>query len=221
MKNIFKFLTELKENNNREWFQDNKAFYESAKNEFETYVNQLIPQIRRIDKSIDVVSAKQCVYRIYKDLRFSRNRIPYKTNFGAYISHGGRKSIYAGYYIQIEPDNSFVGGGLYQPKSDILKTIREDISNNSSEIKEILENEKFKQFFDKIVGKKLKTSPRGFPGNDENIYLLRNKSFAVIHNLSDEFLLSENWLEEVIKIFKIQKPFNDYLNEVIGLNYTL
>lgn len=212
MKTILSFLTELKQNNNREWFQENKSLYEEAKSEFDEFINILIPKIKEFDKDIDVNSAKECTYRIYRDVRFSKNKEPYKTNFGAYISKEGRKSKFAGYYIQIEPELSFAGGGVYCPQPAVLKSIRQDIYSDANKFKEIITDTNFKKIFPEMFGEKLKTAPRGFPKDFEDISLLNYKSYVVVKNLSNKDILSNNFLNKLLDIFKTQKPFNDYIN---------
>jgi len=216
MKDILNFLSLLKENNNREWFNENKNLYEVAKNKFEEFVNILIPKIKEFDTEIDVSSAKECTYRIYRDVRFSKNKDPYKPNMGAYISKGGKKSKYAGYYIHIESDASFAGGGIYCPQPTILKSIRIDIYEDTETIKSIINNKTFSGTFSKMYGEKLKTAPRGFPKDFPDIDLLNYKSYTVVKNITNNNLLSNKFLEDLLLIFKTQKPFNDYLNKVIS-----
>ncbi len=215
MQAILNFLTDLKKNNNRNWFQENKKRYEESKNIFFGIVDVLIAKIKAFDPAVDVLSAKECAFRIYKDVRFSKDKTPYKTNMGAYIAKGGRKSKYAGYYIHIEPGASFAGGGMYCPQPDILKTLRESISENAEPLKKILKNSEFNSVFPDLYGETLKTAPRGFDKNHPDIELLRYKSYTVIKHLSDNELISENFLGNVLTIFKTQKPFNDYLNQII------
>ena len=136
-KNILLFLNELKNNNNRDWFHANKPKYNEAKVEFENYINNLIPEIGKFDNEIKHLEAKECIFRIFRDVRFSKDKSPYKPNFGAYIVKGGKKSGNAGYYLHIEPENSFLGGGIYMPPSNILKAIRIEIYENIDEFKSI------------------------------------------------------------------------------------
>jgi len=215
METILSFLRHLKQNNNRDWFNDNKQLYEEAKNKFEEFVNILIPKIKEFDKDIDVNSAKECTYRIYRDVRFSKNKEPYKTNFGAYVSKEGRKSKFAGYYIQIEPELSFAGGGVYCPQPAVLKSIRQDIYSDANRFKEIITDTNFKKIFPEIFGDKLKTAPRGFNKDFEDISLLNYKSYVVVKNLLDKDVLSNNFLNNILDVFKTQKPFNDYINGIL------
>ncbi|MCW3788776.1 DUF2461 domain-containing protein [Plebeiibacterium sediminum] len=212
---IFDFLKELTVNNNKEWFNDNKSKYQTAKDDFESYIDQLIALVHSIDPTIGHPHAKDCIFRIYRDVRFSKDKLPYKNNFGAYIAHGGRKSPYAGYYLHIEPDNSFIGGGIYCPQPKILKTVRESIMDNAEEYVDIIKNKTFKKTFPEIWGEKVKTAPKGFSKNDPNIDLIRPKSYALITNLTDEEILDPKFEKQVIKTFNIMKPFNDFLNIAI------
>jgi uncharacterized protein (TIGR02453 family) len=215
MKNILDFLTLLQDNNKREWFNDNKSLYEQAKSDFESFVNLLIVNIKDFDPDIDVNSAKECIFRIYKDVRFSKNKDPYKTNMGAYIVSGGKKSELAGYYMHIEPGGSFAGGGIYCPQPDVLKKIREDIYQHADTVKDIIHEKTFKSTFPELYGEQLKTVPKGYPKDFKDADLLKFKDYTVIKSLSDKEILSNNLIDKVISIFKIQKPFNTYLNRLL------
>ena len=212
-KEIFGFLVELSVNNNREWFNDNKGKYELAKDAFEEYIQMLIASVYSIDRSIGHPHAKDCTFRIFRDVRFGNNKQPYKNNFGAYIAHGGRKSPYAGYYLHIEPDNSFVGGGLYSPDSQILKSVREHIIENPIKFKSLVNNKEFKKYFKEIHGEQLKTAPKGFDKNDPNIELVRYKSYSAITSLSDEQINAKNIDKKFVDVFTALKPFNDFINQ--------
>ena len=216
LQNAFQFLIDLKFNNNRPWFNDNKERYLSAKNDFDTFVEELIALLKKQDKSIDVNSAKECVFRIYRDARFSKNKDPYKTNFGAFISKGGRKSQYAGYYVHFEPDNSFMGGGIYQPTPVLLKTIRTQIFENTKEYKGILEQKDFKKQFPVLHGDKLKMAPKGFPKDFEAIDLLKNKHFVVSQKIENEVWFEGDPLKTILNSYKTQQAFNEFLNRAVG-----
>ncbi len=212
------FLIQLRKNNNRDWFKTNKALYVEAKKQFDQLTEVLILVIKDIDSEIDVTSAKECTFRIFRDVRFSKNKSPYKTNFGAYIAKGGRKGPFAGFYIHLEPNESFVGGGVYMPESKNLKAIRTAIFENIDNYKEIINNKTFKKHFDGIYGEKLKLAPKGFPKDFADIDLLKNKHYTVIHKVDDTFWTSENLIEYLSKIFKIQFPFNKFINKAIRSN---
>ena len=209
------FLRKLSVNNNREWFNDNKKLYIEAKDEFEFFIDFMISEIIKVDNTINYIQAKDCIYRIYKDVRFSKDKTPYKINFGAYISNGGRKSEYAGYYIQIEPEASFIGGGLYLPNSKILKSVRDRIISNADEYISIISSTRFKEYFKRVYGEKLKTAPRGYDKNLPNIELIRNKSYAVIHNVNDEFWDEDELVKNILQVFKSQQKFNLFLNSAL------
>ena len=209
------FLSQLKEFNNRDWFNANKDLYNEAKNEFEEFVNILIPTIKSIDSEIDVVSAKECTFRIFRDVRFSKNKSPYKINFGAFISKGGRKSPFAGYYVHLQPGESFVGGGIYMPDSKYLRAIRTKIYENVDEYKAIINGVSFKKYFSEIYGEKLKSAPRDFPKDFPDIELLKNKHYAVTFRVDDSFWNSQKLIDSLIKIFEAQLVFNQFLNGAI------
>ncbi len=215
MKTILDFLIQLKDNNNREWFADNKKLYEDAKVEFEEFVNMLIPQIKAFDSSVDVNSAKECTFRIYKDVRFSKNKEPYKTNFGAHIVKGGKKSPNSGYYFHIKPGESFAGGGLYMPEPNVLKNIRQNIYDYTDSFLEIINDKKFINTFGEMWGDKLKTPPKGFPKDFEHVEILKHKSFVVSKAISDNQLLEKNIQTKIIDIFSVQYKFNSFFNSFI------
>ena len=124
---IINFLKDLEQNNNREWFQANKVHYDTAKAEFETFINSLIPAIAKFDDSVKLITAKECIFRIFRDVRFAKDKSPYKTNFGAFIAKGGRKNHGPGYYFHLQPGECFLSGGVWMPSPDIMKKIRQEI----------------------------------------------------------------------------------------------
>ncbi|MDR2919577.1 MAG: DUF2461 domain-containing protein [Tannerella sp.] len=214
---LFKFLNELKSNNNREWFQDNKKQYDILRNEFIEIVRQLIDRISAFDPEIAGLDAKNCIYRIYRDIRFSHNKTPYKTHFGAYMSgYGGRTSPYAGYYIHLEPGNSLLSGGVWCPPSPILKKLRKDIYDNMDEFVEIIENKDFKKTFPALEGEMLKRMPDGFPADSPYDYILKHKDFTVSSHKPEEYFYTDNWMDQAIEDFKKLYPFNRFLNYTVG-----
>ncbi|WP_196888851.1 DUF2461 domain-containing protein [Aureivirga sp. CE67] len=212
---ILNFLEGLRDNNNRDWFQENKKQYTEARDEYAMLLDALISKIRKFDGSIMAISSKDCMFRLNRDVRFSNNKEPYKRNFGAFISGNGRKSEQAGYYVHIEPGNSFIGGGIYMPQPKALKAIRTEIFEYPDEFKAIIHDEEFLKVFPEIYGDKLKTAPRGFPKDFKDIELLRHKSYAVIHKVEDTFWKQEDVLEQIISIFKIQYKYNLFLNNCL------
>ena len=213
---VIEFLSELQQNNNRDWFQSNKEYYLEAKNEVETFVNHLIPALMKIDKTILPLTAKECMFRIYKDIRFSTDKSPYKINFGAYIARGGRKSIFPGYYVHFENDNSFLSGGIYMPQPEVLKAIRKEIFENIDEFKSIIQNESFKKYFGAMDDEsKLSRAPKDFPADFPDIDLLKFKNYFCIHPVKNKLVSSDKYLEYAINIFKAMLPLNKFLNEAI------
>lgn len=213
-KQTIDFFSRLKENNNREWFHANKAEYDKLRKNFLLYTELLIQQISEFDQRLKGTQAKDCLFRIYRDIRFSKNKIPYKTHIGAYMSPGGRKSIYAGYYLHIEPEESFLGGGIYCPQNNILKAIRTEIYNNVDAFYELKSRVKFKEYFGDFQGEKLKTAPRDFPKDWEHIETLRNKSYFVWNNITDD-LFSPDLNTKILEIFREAYHVNEYFNQTI------
>jgi len=216
MKNVLDFLKELKENNDREWFNENRKKYDGAKTEFETLINKLIPKIYDFDPEIGSLTAKQCVFRIFRDVRFFKDKSPYKVNMGGFMSKGGRKGFHSGYYVHIEPGRSFLGGGIYMPPSDILKKIRQEIMYNVDEYKNIINNPAFKKIFTQMEGEKLKRPPKDFPADFPDIELLKCKSYVVLHDVKDKDILSKNFENYIIDVFKTMYPLNQFLNKALS-----
>jgi uncharacterized protein (TIGR02453 family) len=214
--NLFQFLIDLECNNNRPWFNDNKQRYLEAKETFDEIVERLILSIRQFDKEVDVQSAKDCVFRIYRDSRFSKDKTPYKTHFGAFISKGGRKSPYGGYYFHFQPDGSFVGGGIYKPESSILKSIRQHIYDKSESYKDIIEDVEFKYRYPTIYGDPLKMTPKGFAKDWKDIDLIKNRHYTVTHQLPNEFWFQEDFIQKLLDHFHLQMPFIHFLNEAVS-----
>lgn len=212
---VYEFLTQLKANNNREWFNDNKPFYQEAKASFEHSAQQFINLVYEIDPGVGLLAAKECVFRIYRDTRFAKDKTPYKTNMGCYVAKGGRKSSLAGYYLHIEPCASMVAGGLYCPPSNILKAVRREIYNFTDEFKGIINNPEFKKVFPKVFEDKLKMAPKGFPKDFEDIELLKYKSFTPLHQADNEELMSKNAFDYIREIIKILAPHNAFINRGI------
>jgi len=220
--NILRFLTELKENNNREWFAENKVWYDQVRTEFEQMCKELITQISTFDESIKHVEFKECVFRIYRDIRFSNDKTPYKTHFGVYIaSAGGRKSQHAGYYLHVDPTGCFFSVGVWCPDPTMLKALRQSVYDNIDELNEIRTSHDFSQYFNGFYEEdKLKTVPRGFPKEFPDAELLKLKHYLVDHPLDDVILHAPDFVLQVAAIAKCAYPFNRFLNytvdEVVG-----
>ncbi len=210
--NIHQFLTKLCVNNNREWFEANKNWYKECKAQMEAFSDSLISQISQWDSSIAGVAGKDTVFRIYRDSRFSHDKTPYKNNIGCFIVPGGKSSCRAGYYVHIEPDNCFIGGGIYMPPAAELLQIRTAIHQFPQQFVDLIENEEFKSVFTLMEEGKLKTAPKGFPKDAAHIDLLRYKHYAVGYKISDEQAVSDDLLSFASEKFRILSPFNIYLN---------
>lgn len=213
---ILIFLDQLKKNNQKAWMDENKKQYEEAKKIFEEVIQQLIANISQFDADIAGMEAKQCIFRINRDIRFSPDKTPYKINFGASMQKGGKKSQASGYYIHIQPEGeSFLAGGMYMPTADILAKVRQEIDYNGAEFRKIIESENFKKQFGGLEGEKLKTAPKGYPKDHPDLDLLKFKSYIAWHKFKDEEVLAENFISKAIEVCKALKPFNDFLNKSV------
>ena len=213
---LFDFLKELKNNNDREWFKKNKKQYDTLHARHIKEVQELIEKIAAFDPEIAGLDAKRCIYRIYRDIRFSHDKTPYKTHFGAYMTgHGGRTGCYAGYYLHLEPDNSFLSGGCWQPPPALLKKLRQDIYHNMDEFLEIIENKDFKHIYPELEGEQTKRMPEGFPADSPYAAILKHKDFVVSAIKPDAFFYTDHWKENAIADFKKLYPFNRFLNYTI------
>ena len=213
-KNTIEFLKALSNNNNKEWFDKNRAQYIAAKNNFETFVQELIHEITEFEPILKGLEAKSCIYRINRDIRFSNDKTPYKTNLGALIMKGGRKNFcrYPGYYLHIEPNNCFLAGGAYMPPPDWLTAIREKISEQPDEFLRIINAVELKKYFSELQGEKLKKAPKGFDPAHKQIELLKYKNYYVSKQVSDKQIIESGYLKYVLNIFKTVKPFHDFLD---------
>jgi len=212
------FLKELKENNYKEWFHAQKNRYAAVKTEMEQITNQLIAGIATFDEGVTGLNPKNCLFRINRDIRFSADKSPYKTNLGSFVVEGGKKSGLGGYYLHIEPGGSFLGGGIHMPPSAALKAIRTEIYNFTDEFIEIVENESFKNAFGGISGDKLKSAPQGFDKSFDYIDLLKYKSYTVFDTISDDEITNPSYLQKVLEHFKTMQPFIAFLNRGIREN---
>lgn len=216
METILHFLSELRKNNNREWFSDHKSWYEESKQKFLFITEVLINEIRKFDPSLPFTDPKDCMFRIFRDVRFSEDKRPYKTNFGSFMAPGGRKSSYAGYYIHIEPGESFAGGGLYWPPADKLKAVRLHIEQHPEEFRQLINEKGFRKVYPQLYDHQLKTAPKGFAKDHPHIDLLRYQSYAFTHRINDETLAGDKVMDELVKVYQKLYPVNSFLNEALG-----
>jgi len=218
MLKVIQFLNELSENNNREWFQKNKKWYDESREKVLFLTEVVINEIRKFDPDVPLLEPKDCLFRIFRDVRFSHDKSPYKTNFGSFIAKGGRKSSYAGYYFHIEPSGSFVGGGIYMPAAEPLKAIRDYIAENGEEFLLLTNNKNFKKVYPEMMDDKLKTAPKGYSPDHEFINLLRYKSFAFSSQFDKSQILADNYIEKLVHSFKTLQPVNRFLNDALENN---
>lgn len=216
-KSTLQFLNDLKENNHKEWFQENRKTYEAAKADFLSLIEAVLAELSKADPTLKGIVAKDTVFRINKDIRFSKDKSPYKTNFGSGISRDGKKLPLAGYYFHLEPGKSFLAGGIYMPEPDKLKIIREEIAYDSSELDAIFAQKEFKKYFpDFEAFDKLSTAPKGFDKNHPKVEWLKQKSFIVSANIGDADLTSPKALELISGRLKTIVPLVNYLNKLLG-----
>jgi len=214
---IFKFLKSVAKNNNREWFEKNKPVYLEAKSSFEDFLEALHKELVKIDESLGSLNPRKQGFRIYRDVRFSKDKRPYKTNMGAGFSRNGKMEQEPGYYIHIEPGKSFIAGGMYMPNPENLAKIRQEIDYNAAMFLKILNRKEFKKYFDGLSDwDRVKTSPKGYSKDHPHIDLLKNKSFTVSCTFTDAEVNDKNFVKKVAVIGKSIKQLNDYLKEAVA-----
>lgn len=213
---ILEFLAQLKLNNNREWFNDNKKWYETAKKEVENFISEMIATISDVDPSVQTPAVKECMFRIFRDVRFGADKSPYKTNFGGFIAQGGRKSSFPGYYFHFEPGESMLAGGVYQPQPETLKLLRNEVYFHSEELKEIMGKPAFRKYFGHLGDfDKMKKAPKDFPADFPDIDLLKYRSYIVSQTIPDKVVLTDNYKVQVLEMVKELQPFMAFLNRAI------
>ena len=218
METTLNFLKKLKINNNREWFDSNKTEYLASKEIFEEFVSELIKGINKFDKKVSLdLKPKDCTFRIYKDVRFSKDKTPYKNNMSASINPGGKKSNIPGYYFHLEPDACFLAGGVYMPMPDILKAIRQEIDYNPLPLINVLKSASFKKEFNGLDEEdKLKNPPKGFNKDHAHSEILKNRHFIVSQKFENKVILKKEGLSKTLDSCKAMYPFLDYLRKAIG-----
>jgi len=217
-RHTFDFLAELIKNNNREWFQSNKARYEAARDNVIEFTTELLKLLHKIDPNIDeAIDAKKCVMRIYRDIRFSKDKTPYKNHFGVSVPTKGIKAGRAEYFLHISPGNCFIAGGYWMPEADHLKAIRQEIDYNANDLKKIIDAPEFVQLFgDFRKQEQTKSAPREYSADNENIGLLKLKSFVAFRNLKDGELMKKDSTGAIAAICSKIYPLNVFLNNALS-----
>jgi len=210
------FMEALKQNNHKEWFDQNKSDYETAKKDFYQFVEILLKGISEQDEDIARANlrVKDCVFRINRDIRFSKDKTPYKTNWACHFKIGDKKKIAAGYYMHLEKEGYFIGGGIWMPDSPSLRRIREEIDYAGENLEKILHDKDFLEFFPKGFDQEdvLKKAPKGFKEENPYIQYLKQKSFTVSHSFPEELVYTPEISDYALKVFKAMHPFIKFLN---------
>ncbi|WP_426473523.1 DUF2461 domain-containing protein [Chryseobacterium balustinum] len=213
---VFDFLKLIEKNNNREWFNDNKNLFTEAQLDFQNFTEELITEMGKFDEHILKIDAKKSLLRIYRDTRFSKDKTPYKTYFGASLGMGKMNSK-AGFYLHVEPGKSFLGSGIYLPDSPVLKEIRKEISLFKDDFLKAIDDKDFKKYYTELDQEhKLKNVPQGFEKEDPMGEFLKLKSFIGVHNMTNKDLMEKNAVKNISKIFEAAKPLNDFLDTSIS-----
>jgi uncharacterized protein (TIGR02453 family) len=215
-KDNLNFLKLLQENNNREWFAEHKNNYVKNNSDVINFADEVLTLLKKHDH-IETIDGKKAVYRIYRDIRFSKDKTPYKTHFAGYFKRA-TKLLRGGYYFHIQPGNSFVGGGFWNPNSEDLKRIRNTILEYGDELLDIINSKYFIENFGTLKGEQLKSAPKGFDKNHPFIELLRYKQFLLVKPFSDQEVLSPNFAVEVDNTYKAMRPFFDFMSEALTTN---
>jgi uncharacterized protein (TIGR02453 family) len=215
---LLRFLKSLKRNNNKEWFEKNRPSYEECKTVFTDFIQQLIDTHSRTDADIAGLEARNCVFRINRDIRFSKDKSPYKTNFGADLTKGGRKSPLAGYYIHIEPGKSFVGGGLWKPEPGNIRKVRQEIDYCFDEFSSIIEGKQFRSTYGGLYkgdDVSLVKVPQGYDKESPAAEYLKFKSWLAMRTFSDEELLSGTVIKKAVTALEALQPLLKFINRAI------
>jgi uncharacterized protein (TIGR02453 family) len=213
-----KFLKDLKKNNSKEWFDKNRKVYEYAKADFASLVSDIIQQFGKKEEAIDLLTAKDCMFRINRDVRFSKDKSPYKTNMGASFSKGGKKSTLAGYYFHCEPGQAFIGGGLWMPDADVVKKVRQEIDYSFAEFSKIIKNKKFVAKYKGLEITKetsLSREPKGYEKDNPAIEYIKLKSWLATSPLTDADLTDKNLTRKIITAFEVLQPLISFLNSAL------
>lgn len=217
-KSTLEFLIQLNDNNNKVWFDDNRKKYEAAKQDFEAFIAEVLVANTTLIPELEGRKAKDCIFRIFKDVRFSKDKVPYKNNFGAAFGKAEKKTVGAGFYIHLQPGNhNFIGGGIWMPEAETLKAIRQEIDYNFIEFQKIVSKASFQKMFgDLDASEKLKKCPKDYTDDNPAIEYLKLKSFTVGTAISDKDMLSKEVIAKVVAVVKEMKPLIDFLNQAIA-----
>jgi len=209
----FEFLKQLSRNNNRVWFSEHKKEYDAIAKENKKFVDEIYSEMEFHDSL-----GKIHILRINRDIRFSKDKTPYKSNFGAGLSRK-KPMLRGGYYMHLEPGNTYVGGGFWGPNSEDLLRIRKEFEIDDSQIKKITSNKTFIKYFGELKGEDaVKTAPKGFDKNHPAIDLIKKKQYVVMRKFSDKEVFSDSFQKEIISTFLAMRPFFDYMSEVLTTN---
>ena len=212
-KETFEFLQELAENNNKPWFDANKQRYITANSQMQDWLIDLFARIKDID-TLEITDPKRSMTRIYRDLRFSKDKTPYSPRMSAML-YRSKQELKCNFYVHIEPNNSFIGGGLYMPTSAQLKLIRDDIDYSAAGLKEVIAKKSFKDAFGTMTGEKLLRVPKGYAPDHKEAELLKMKQYLVMKNFKDDEISQENFTDKVLKIYKEALPLFFYLDRAL------
>lgn len=210
----FQFLRNLEKNNTREWFNENKTAYELERENFVDFCSGILDELKLIQENLLYTEVKSCVFRINRDIRFSNDKSPYKSYFSAAFGPGGRSSGQIDFYIQVQNNETMLGGGMWQPTSENLAKFRQELDYNPEFLKTIIEAENFKKHFPEVHGQELVTSPKGYSKDHPEIALLRKKELFFLKKFSNEEVLQKGFKEIMIAHCKVLKPYLDFLNEL-------
>ena len=213
-----KFLKELKQNNNKPWFDQNRQRYEGVKLDFEQFISTVLQKFSGTDEDISTLKAKDCMFRINRDIRFAKDKSPYKTNIGASFSRGGKKSAFAGYYFHCEPGESFAGGGIWMPMPDGVKKIRQEIDYCFDEFKKITGSKRFVSVYGDLSKDKefvLTNLPKGYEKGNPAAEYLKLKSWIATRKLSDSELSTESLAGDVTNTFEALMPLVKFINRAL------
>jgi len=210
------YLEDLRFNNHKTWFDENRPRYDQARANFEALVADVLLNFKPVE-DIGTTTAKDCIFRINRDVRFSKDKTPYKSNFGALIGKGGRKTNQRSYYLNLEPGGSFIAGGVYAPLPEHLKQIRAAIdTDHGKKLTSIINHRDFKKYFGAMEGEALKTAPKGYAADHPAIDLLKQKQLMAIHKLDDTDVLQDDFVTHIINVCQALKPFEQFFNDITG-----